>query len=123
MAPAKRSGDPAVHRGGIKRSSHTALGSISARRRGKSALFEAVRAYISGLTVTQGAGIGGPFRILPWETRFLRGALAPGVGEAALTVARGAGKSTLVAAIACAYLDGDGTAAPASPRSRWWLRR
>ena len=113
MAPASILGGP-EHRGGIKRSSHTALGSISARRRGKSALFEAVRAYISGLTVTQGAGIGEPFRILPWETRFLRGALAPGVGEAALTVARGAGKSTLVAAIACAYLDGDGTAAPAS---------
>ena len=89
-------------------------GSILPHQRGKSALFEAVRAYISGLQVTQGAGIGGPFRILPWETRFLRGALAPGVGEAALTVARGAGKSTLVAAIACAYLDGDRTAAPAS---------
>ena len=114
MAPTKTLGGP-EHRGGIKRSSHTALGSISARRRGKSALFEAVQTYISGLTVTQGEGIGGPFQLLPWETRFLRGALAPGVGEAALTVAPrcreihvGRGDSLT------AYLDGDGTAAPAS---------
>ena len=77
-------------------------------------LAKRVRAYVEGLEVTQGEGAGGPFRVLQWERRFLLGALAPGVGEAALTVARGAGKTTLVAAIAAAFLDGEGVAGPAS---------
>ena len=77
-------------------------------------LAKRVRAYVEGLEVTQGEGAGGLFRVLPWEAKFLRGALAPGVGEAALTVARGAGKTTLVAAVAAAFLDGEGTAGPAS---------
>lgn len=62
--------------------------------------------YVEGLTVTQGAGAGEPFRLLPWERRFLRGALAPGRLSAALSVARGNGKSTFTAGIACAALDG-----------------
>lgn len=73
-----------------------------------------VRAYIRGLEVGQGDFAGEPFRVLPWESRFLTGALAPGVQESALTVARGAGKSTLTAAVATAFLDGGGIAAPAS---------
>ncbi len=79
--------------------------SIQARR---------VLSYLEGLTCTQGHGAGEPFRVLPWERRFVVGALADGVGEAALTVARKAGKTTLTAAIAAAYLDGDGVAGPAS---------
>ena len=73
-----------------------------------------VRAYIEGLTVTQGYGAGEPFRVLPWQSRFLYGALKPGVSEACLAVGRGAGKSTLTAAIATAFLDGEGIADPAS---------
>ena len=62
-------------------------------------------AYIEGLTITQGAGTGEPFRLLPWQRRFLRGAF--GVeGDSALSISRGNGKSTLVAAIACAVVDG-----------------
>ena len=61
--------------------------------------------YIAGLTITQGAGTGRPFRVLPWQRRFLRGAF--GVeGDAALSISRGNGKSTLVAAIAAAVVDG-----------------
>ena len=61
--------------------------------------------YIEGLTITQGAGTGEPFRLLPWQRRFLRGAF--GVeGDSALSISRGNGKSTLVAAIACAVVDG-----------------
>lgn len=70
-----------------------------------STLARRVRKYIGGLEVTQGEGTGEPFRVLPWEARFISGALRPGVREAALTVARGAGKSTLVGAIATALLD------------------
>ena len=58
------------------------------------------------LRVTQGAGAGGPLSILPWQRRFLRGALSPDRGRAALSVARGNGKTTLAAGIAVAALVG-----------------
>ena len=61
--------------------------------------------YVSGLTVTQGAGAGNPIRVLPWQRRFLSRAFAVD-GDAALSISRGNGKSTLVAAIACAVVDG-----------------
>ena len=62
--------------------------------------------YIGKLVIGQGRHAGSPFALLPWERRFLAGALAPGVGEAALSLARGGGKSTFTAAIAAAALDG-----------------
>ena len=43
--------------------------------------------------------------MLPWERRFLRGAFGAGVSSAALSVARGNGKSALVAGIACGVVD------------------
>ena len=61
--------------------------------------------YIGTLTITQGAGAGSRIRLLPWQRRFLRGAFKV-EGDAALSVARGNGKSTLVAAVACAVVDG-----------------
>ena len=62
--------------------------------------------YLSGLEVSQGRHAGQPFEVLPWERRFVHGAFAPGVKSAALAIARGNGKTTLVAGVACAYLDG-----------------
>ena len=47
---------------------------------------------------------GALFRILPWEKKFIRGSFATR-GTAALSVARGNGKSALVAGIACAIVD------------------
>ena len=61
--------------------------------------------YIARLTITQGAGAGSRIRLLPWQRRFLRGAFAVD-GDASLSISRGNGKSTLVAAIACAVVDG-----------------
>ena len=61
---------------------------------------------MAGLTVTQGAGIGLPLQLFPWEKRFFRGMLRDGVEESALSVSRGNGKTTVVAALACAALDG-----------------
>ena len=58
------------------------------------------------LNITQGAGAGEPMRLMPWQRRFLRSALAPGRHRAALSVARGNGKSTLAAAIAVSALVG-----------------
>ena len=66
----------------------------------------AVVAYLAGLPVTQGAHVGEPFTVLPWERRFVRGAFARGVRSAALSIARGNGKTALAAGIASATLDG-----------------
>ena len=63
-------------------------------------------AYLSGLTVTQGRLAGQAFHVLPWQRRFVRGALAPGVATGALSVARGNGKTALLSGIAAATLDG-----------------
>ena len=61
--------------------------------------------YIRGLTITQGRRAGEPFKLLPWQSRFLRSAFSV-PGDCSLTVARGNGKSTLIAGVACAALDG-----------------
>ena len=62
--------------------------------------------FLSGLTVSQGRLAGQALTVLPWQRRFVRGALAPGVQSAALSVARGNGKTALLSGIAAATLDG-----------------
>ena len=62
--------------------------------------------YLSGLTVTQGRLAGQAFAVLPWQSRFVRGAFRPGIQSAALSIGRGNGKTTLLAGIAAATLDG-----------------
>ena len=62
--------------------------------------------YLGRLTVSQGRLSGEPFRLLPWQSRFVRGAFAPGVQSAALSVGRGNGKTALLSGIAAATLDG-----------------
>ena len=60
--------------------------------------------FLPTIQVTQGEGAGSPMRVLPWEEDFCRGAFADGISQASLTIARGNGKSTLVAALAAAHL-------------------
>ena len=62
--------------------------------------------YLSGLTVSQGRLAGQTFQVLPWQSRFVRGAFGPGVQSAALSVGRGNGKTALLSGIAAATLDG-----------------
>ena len=62
-------------------------------------------AYIRTLTITQGAGAGEPIQLLPWQRRFLAG-FERTDGDVALSIARGAGKSTLTGAIATACVAG-----------------
>lgn len=64
-------------------------------------------AYLGGLTLAGGDHDGELFTVLPWERRFIRGAFGR-TGHAALSVARGNGKSALVAGIAAAVVDPDG---------------
>ena len=64
--------------------------------------------YIETLVITQGRHAGQPFKLLPWQRRFLRGAFKPGVMDAALSLGRGGGKTTFVAAVASATVDVDG---------------
>ena len=66
----------------------------------------ALLAYLAGLTISQGRLAGQSFKVLPWQTRFVRGAFAPGTQTAALSVARGNGKTALLSGIAAASLDG-----------------
>ena len=65
-----------------------------------------VRNFLSGLKIVQGPLAGQLFDVLPYQRRFLRGALAAGAVESVLAVGRGAGKSTVVAGVGCAALEG-----------------
>ena len=58
------------------------------------------------LVVPSGPLRGQPFRLPDWQQSFIRDAMAPGVREAGLCVARKNGKTGLVAAIVLAHLAG-----------------
>ena len=62
--------------------------------------------YLETLKVSEGRLAGQTMTVMPWQRRFVRGAFADGVGEAALSIGRGNGKSTLCAGIAAAAVDG-----------------
>ena len=74
---------------------------------GKMRLSDRVSRYIEGLELSQGRYAGQPFVLANWERRFLRGAFRQ-PGDAALSLARGGGKTTFIAAVACAAVDADG---------------
>ena len=63
-------------------------------------------AWIGKLIVSQGRRAGEAFEVLPWQSQFLERALLPGQYDAALSMARGNGKSTFLAAVICAALAG-----------------
>ena len=63
----------------------------------------AVADYIGGLTIGQGRYFGEPFPLLGWQRRFLRCFDRP--GDAAVSLGRGGGKSTFIAAIGAAAVD------------------
>lgn len=69
------------------------------------AVFDDLVDYIEGLTLSQGRLAGERFRLAPWQKRFLRGFLQAD-GDCALSIARANGKSTLIAGIALAALEG-----------------
>ena len=68
-------------------------------------MYEEVKTYIESLKIGQGRYAGENFRLFPWQRRFLRGALRQD-DDAALSLARGGGKTTFIAAIAAAAVAG-----------------
>ena len=52
----------------------------------------------------KGKGAGGPLRLRPWQVEIVRGAFAPGIRTALVSVPRANGKSALAAALAVAEL-------------------
>ena len=60
--------------------------------------------FICGLEITQGPLSGERFDLQRWQRKFLRGAFDDDAQVSALSVARGNGKSTLIAAVAAATL-------------------
>lgn len=69
-------------------------------------LYDDLIAFLSKLTTSQGEGVGSLFNVLPWEREFLLQAIDPDIRVAALSMARGGGKSTFLGAIAAAALAG-----------------
>ena len=63
--------------------------------------------YLGGLVLSGGDLDGQPFEAWPWEKRFVYGAFR-GPGDAALTCARGQGKSALVSGISASVVDPEG---------------
>ena len=63
--------------------------------------------YLSGLRIVGGDLDGQPMEVWPWQRRFCRGTFSR-PGDSALSIARGAGKSGLVAGLASAVVDGEG---------------
>ena len=59
---------------------------------------------MSGLRVTQGSRLGENFKVLHWQRKFINRVFNSDVEVAGLSVARGNGKTTLIAAICTAYL-------------------
>ena len=53
------------------------------------------------LKVTTGAHAGENFEVLPWQSKFIKGAFRPSITQAACSVARGNGKSELASGLAC----------------------
>ena len=56
--------------------------------------------------MTQGPLAGQGLTVFPWQAEFIRGAFAPDVTDAGLSVARGNGKTSILAGIALATVEG-----------------
>ena len=70
---------------------------------GKQTLGQALVGWLGKLTLSGGDLDGQPFEVWPWEKKFLLGTFGQS-GNAALSIARGNGKSAFVAALAAAVV-------------------
>lgn len=72
------------------------------------ALSDRIIGFLEGLTLAGGDHDGSPFKVLPWEKAFIRGAFGDGVDVSALSIARGNGKSCLLAGVAASGVSPSG---------------
>lgn len=73
----------------------------------------AVIAFLEGLHIPEGPKAGEPLRLAEFQRRFVRGAMAPGVMVACLSIGRGNAKTALSAGIALGSLMGEWDDQPA----------
>ena len=62
--------------------------------------------YIQTLPITQGDHVGECVVLMPWQRKFIRGAFGPGVSTSCLSLGRANGKTSLIAMLCTAALDG-----------------
>ncbi|MXY96386.1 MAG: hypothetical protein F4Z29_01235 [Gemmatimonadetes bacterium] len=62
--------------------------------------------YVRRLEISSGDHLGELVEVLPWQERFIRGVFRPKIQTAAMSIARGNGKTTLVSWLAGAVVDG-----------------
>jgi len=79
----------------------------------RAARADRVIAFVEALTVPSGEGAGGPFKLRPWQKRFIRDIYEPHglnnrrrVRRAILSIARKNGKTALIAALVLVHLVG-----------------
>ena len=89
---------------GVTRGSAGA-GGLTISNRDVMTLATDIIAYLESLRLSQGRLAGQKWRLLPWQTRFTRGAFSQ-ANDARLTIARGGGKTTYVAGLGTAALAG-----------------
>ena len=65
-----------------------------------------ILSFCQKLKITSGEHLDEPVTVLPWQERFIRGSFRPGIETAALSIARGNGKTTVVSWLAAAVLSG-----------------
>jgi len=65
-----------------------------------------IKRYIEGLICPRGTGAGKPFKVLPWQARFLKSVCDDRPRISLLSIPRGNGKSTLVGALSAAIVGG-----------------
>lgn len=80
---------------------------MEATHRMRNDLPDRLEAYIGGLIIGQGRYAGEPFPLQTWQKKFIKGAFSQ-AGDAGISLARGGGKTTFIAGIACAAVDVDG---------------
>lgn len=62
--------------------------------------------YIETLQITQGDHVGECVSLMPWQRKFIKGAFTPGISTSVLSLARANGKTSLIAMLCTAALDG-----------------
>ena len=81
-----------------------------------------IEKYLETLKIGQGRHAGSAFCVLPWQSDFIRGAFGQD-DDAALSMARGCGKTTFLSGIMASAIDVDGPLVQPMADCVAWLHR